>query len=53
MNVTTIGNSFGAPQKTLNTPPKPVETAGTLAFGGSETAGTLANNAGGSFCALA
>jgi hypothetical protein len=29
------------------------ETAGTLAFGGAETAGSMANNVGGSFCAFA
>lgn len=32
---------------------QPTETAGTLAFGAPETAGSLANNVGGSFCAMA
>lgn len=53
MNVTAIGNLFGAPQKLEKTAPKPAETAGSLAFGGAETAGSLANNVGGSFCAMA
>ena len=42
MNVTAIGNLFGAPQKLEKTAPKPAETAGSLA-----------NNVGGSFCAMA
>ena len=53
MNVTAIGNFFGAPQKVEKAAPKPAETAGSLAFGGTETAGSLANNVGGSFCAMA
>ena len=51
MNVTAIGNFFGAPQKVEKATPKPAETAGSLAL--AETAGSLANNAGGSFCAMA
>jgi len=52
MNVSAIGNFFVAPQQKAQQP-KPVESAGTLAFGGAETAGSLANNVGGSFCAMA
>lgn len=53
MNVSAIGNLFGAQPKVEKAAPKPAETAGSLAFGGAETAGSLANNAGGSFCAMA
>lgn len=52
MNVLAIGNTF-ATQQQKQSQPKPVESAGILAFGGSETAGSLANNVGGSFCAMA
>ena len=52
MNVSAIGNIFATPQQ-KQSQPKPVESAGVLAFGGSETAGSLANNVGGSFCAVA
>lgn len=52
MNVSAIGNLF-APKPEMNTQAKKPETAGSLAFGGAETAGSLANNAGGSFCAMA
>ena len=54
MNVSAIGNFFAAKPETAGTlAHKPVETAGILAFGGAETAGSLANNAGGSFSAMA
>ncbi len=54
MNVSAIGNFFGAQQTADAVNRKPVaETAGSLAFGSAETAGSLANNAGGSFCAMA
>ena len=55
MNVSAIGNLFAARPETAGTLAmnKPVETAGVLAFGGTETAGSLANNAGGSFSAMA
>lgn len=52
MNVSAIGNIFAAPQPKQQ-PARPVESAGTLAFGGAETSGSLANNVGGSFCAVA
>ena len=52
MNVSAIGNLF-ATQTKVQEPPKSVETAGSLAFGGAETAGSLANNVGGGFCAMA
>ena len=52
MDGLTIGNIFAIPQQ-KQSQPKPVESAGVLAFGGSETAGSLANNVGGSFCAVA
>lgn len=50
--VSAIGNLFGNtfPQTTIK---KQQETAGSLAFTGTETAGSLANNVGGSFCAMA
>lgn len=54
MNVSAIGNLFGAQPQADKIERKPqAETAGALAFGGAETAGSLANNAGGSFCAMA
>ena len=49
--VSAIGNFFGNTFTQQAT--KQPETAGSLAFGGSETAGSLANNVGGSFCAMA
>ena len=52
MNVSAIGNFFAASQQKPEQA-RPVDSAGILAFGGSETAGSLANNAGGSFCAMA
>lgn len=52
MNVSAIGN-FSAPNVENNPNVKKPETAGSLAFGGVETAGSLANNAGGTFCAMA
>lgn len=51
MNVSAIGNIFAQPQQKPQV--KAPEAAGTLAFGGAETAGSLANNVGGSFCAMA
>lgn len=53
MNVSAIGNLFAAQKQPELIERKPVETAGSLAFGGVETAGSLANNIGGSFCAMA
>lgn len=53
MNVSAIGNLFGANKQPDRLDHKPVETAGSLAFGTPETAGSLANNAGGSFSAMA
>ena len=52
MNVSAIGNIFAQPQQKQPQVKAP-EAAGTLAFGGAETAGSLANNVGGSFCAMA
>ena len=54
MNVSAIGNFFAPKAETAGTlAHKPAETAGILAFGKPETAGSLANNAGGSFSAMA
>lgn len=54
MNVSAIGNFFAFKPETAGTlAHKPAETAGILAFGGVETAGSMANNAGGSFSAMA
>ena len=53
MNVSAIGNLFGACKQPERIEQKPVETAGSLAFNSVETAGSLANNVGGSFCAMA
>ena len=54
MNVSAIGNIFAPKAETAGTlAHKPAETAGILAFGKPETAGSLANNAGGSFSAMA
>lgn len=50
--VSAIGNFIGNAITPTSTK-KPAETAGSLAFGGTETAGSLANNVGGSFCAMA
>ena len=53
MNVSSIGNIFAPSNVAQQQPPKAKpETAGVLAFG-SETAGSLANNVGGSFSAIA
>ncbi len=52
MNVSAIGNLF-TPYKQPERVEKPVETTGSLAFGPTETAGSLANNVGGSFSAMA
>lgn len=53
MNVSAIGNLFTTNKQPERLEHKPVETAGSLALGGVETAGSLANNVGGSFCAMA
>lgn len=53
MNVSAIGNLFANYKQPERTEHNPVETAGSLAFGSAETAGSLANNVGGSFSALA
>ena len=53
MNVTAVGNLFARKPETAGTLAHQPETAGTLALGGVETAGSIANNAGGSFCAMA
>ena len=45
-------NFFTRPQYQNNQKPQ-VEAAGTLAFGNVETAGTMANNVGGTLCTLA
>ena len=50
MIVSAIGNTC-ATQQQKQSLQKPVETTGILAFGGSETAGSLAN--GGGFCIVA
>lgn len=45
MNVSAIGNLFGVQQGPEKIDRKPAaETAGSLAFGTAETAGSLANN---------
>ncbi len=53
MNVSAIGNLFAPHKQPERVEQKPVETAGALAFGSPETAGSLANNVGGSFSAMA
>ncbi len=53
MNVSAIGNLFSSYKQPERVEQKPVETAGSLAFGSVETAGSLANNVGGSFSAMA
>ena len=53
MNVSAIGNLFSRYKQPERVEQKPVETAGSLAFGSVETAGSLANNVGGSFSAMA
>lgn len=53
MNVPAIGGNLFPPKPEMNAQTKTPETAGSLALGGAETAGALANNAGGSFCAMA
>ena len=50
--VSAIGNFFGNNFQPTTVKKQP-ETAGSLAFGGTETAGSLANNVGGTFCAMA
>lgn len=52
MNVTGI-TSWLNPQPEAPKAERKVETAGSLALGGTETAGAIANTTGGSFCALA
>lgn len=53
MGISTIqpGATFITEQQSLNRRPG-IETAGSLGFS-AETAGPLANNVGGSFCAMA
>lgn len=53
MNVSAIGNLFTTAKQPERVEHKQVETAGSLALGGVETAGSMANNAGGTFCAMA
>jgi len=50
MNVSAIGNFFATPQQKPEVQKTAPETAGILAFGGQETAGSLAS---GGFCAYA
>ena len=50
--VSAIGNIFGNAFQPTTIKKQP-ETAGSLALGGTETAGSLANNVGGTFCAMA
>lgn len=53
MNLLPIGNAAAANQPAKPAEFKPAETAGSLALGGVETAGSVANNVGGSFSAMA